>query len=349
MKLEISHDSLAKHIYEKASADDKMRKKISDFITTRYKFYQDNKSLLRSDDLHYVEPYLNEIELPQEQDDFVKKSQELETRQRWLWIGGTIAIVLLLTALAGIAFWGWNSSAIHEDQLMASAAELKTEQKENHSLIHKLRSTNKQLKETKEENQRLADSLAAQGGVPVNIDSLSDGQKKAMILTLIGNRKDLEEEKEVMQTRYVEDIEKERNEIAKQKEREKLKEIKLAKENEAKRVQQLLERKYNQLIQQKELELRRAKSLALSAKALTAFERNELKTAFELASESFKLDKKNKEAIEVLQKIAKKKADVFGQKYGPTLSDPEQIIKRLDKTYKRNSSAIIQRKYFKQR
>lgn len=358
MKLEISHDSLAKHIYEKASADDKMRKKISDFIATRYNFYQDNKSLLKSDDLHYVEPYLNEIELSTEQRTFVKKSQELEKRKRGLWIAGVITIILVLTALAGIAFWGWSSSKKHENTALASARKLKDEQKENYKLIHKLQAKQQQLDETKAENERLADSLAAQeAGVREQmIDSMSDEQKKKMILTLIGGSEekeqkvhDLEEDKKKLRDMYEEMIEKEKAELVKQKEREKVREIQKAKREEAKRIEEMLERRHNQLMQQKELELKRAKSVALSAKALRAFERNELKTAFELASEAFQLDESNKEAIEVLQKIAKKKADVFGQKYGPSLSDPKQIIKRLDKTYKRNSSAIIQRKYFRQR
>ena len=55
------------------------------------------------------------------------------------------------------------------------------------------------------------------------------------------------------------------------------------------------------------------------------------------------------EAIEVLQKIAKKKSDVFDKKYGPNMKDPEQIIKRFKKTYGQQSSSIIQRKYFQQK
>jgi uncharacterized membrane protein len=350
VKLEIAHDSLAKHIYEKASAEDKLRKKIADFISTRYNFYLDNnKSLLKSDDLHYIEPHLDDIELGEKEAAFVRKSQQLEKRRQRSVIAGTIALVLLLSALTGWALWSRQLAKNHEYDLTLAQKDLMDKQRENHNLIHELKAKNDQLEEKDKENQRLADSLAAKSGLTVNIDSLSDDQKKAMIITLVGNRKTLEAEKEELQEMYESIIKREVNKIEKEKEKEKAKEIQKAKDEEAKRIKNLLEQKHRQLMQQKELELRNAKSVALSAKALAAFEANELKTAFQLASEAYELDKSNKEAIEVLQKIAKKKSDVFDKKYGPNMKDPEQIIKRFKKTYGQQSSSIIQRKYFQQK
>lgn len=74
MKLEISHDALARTIYEKASAEDRTRLKIKTFIITRYEHYKENRSLLKKEDINYISPYLGQIDLNKDQKKFIRKS-----------------------------------------------------------------------------------------------------------------------------------------------------------------------------------------------------------------------------------------------------------------------------------
>jgi hypothetical protein len=97
MKIELSHDTLAKSIYDRFSGEDRMRAQIRQLLMERLVDYKDHATLLSKDDLNYMDAYLDSIELSQEVLDFIQKSrQRLDRRKRHLSIAAIVVIVLLL-------------------------------------------------------------------------------------------------------------------------------------------------------------------------------------------------------------------------------------------------------------
>lgn len=108
MKIELYHDILAKKVYEKASADEKMRLKIERFIRERYDFYRESNALMTVNDLDYVTPYLDKVLLPPEQLDFIRESRrevaadEKRRRRRNLVIGSVLALAAIVSIVFAI-------------------------------------------------------------------------------------------------------------------------------------------------------------------------------------------------------------------------------------------------------
>lgn len=101
MKLELSHDTLAKAIYDKASREDKMLIKKQNFINRRYKYYTASKVLLDRKDLNRITPHLNKLNLEREVLSFVRKSQS-HAKRRELATGGLVIIVSFVLLVFGI-------------------------------------------------------------------------------------------------------------------------------------------------------------------------------------------------------------------------------------------------------
>lgn len=100
MKIELSHDALAKRIYEKASTEDKMRLRITNFIRGRYLHYLDNRILLQTDDLNYVGPYLKGLDLTEDEQDFLKRSTVAAKRRKF----GMVAVVSVAFITMAVLF-----------------------------------------------------------------------------------------------------------------------------------------------------------------------------------------------------------------------------------------------------
>ncbi len=107
MKVEITHDILARKIYDRIGAEDKMRLKIKEFIYDRYTYFQEANVLLTSKDLNYISPYLEKISIEEEQEAFIKKSQQeaqKRERRRRLSVLSAITVLTLISILSFI-FW----------------------------------------------------------------------------------------------------------------------------------------------------------------------------------------------------------------------------------------------------
>lgn len=100
MKIEISHDILAKKIFASIDAEDKLRLKVIQFVKDRYQFHLEEGGLLTRKDLNYIYPFLEEIELSEEYRTFIDKSKRKLFRRRILFFGiiGAILTILLLTS-----------------------------------------------------------------------------------------------------------------------------------------------------------------------------------------------------------------------------------------------------------
>lgn len=97
MKIELSHDLLAKKIYDKASTEDKMRMKISNFIRDRFVYFKENKVLLSKENLDYIGPYLEKLTLERAELIFIERSK----RALWLKfavVGGIVVSIILVIA-----------------------------------------------------------------------------------------------------------------------------------------------------------------------------------------------------------------------------------------------------------
>lgn len=97
MKIELSHDTLAKSIYDKFSEEDKMRAQIRQLLMERLVDYKDHQTLLSKEDLNYIEPYIDSIALDREALAFIKKSERrLKRRKKQISIGILVVIILLV-------------------------------------------------------------------------------------------------------------------------------------------------------------------------------------------------------------------------------------------------------------
>lgn len=77
MKIELSHDLIAKKVYEAASIEDKARAKAERLVKDRYLFSQNAKGFrLSEQELKFITPYINEITLNQEESSFIDKSKK---------------------------------------------------------------------------------------------------------------------------------------------------------------------------------------------------------------------------------------------------------------------------------
>lgn len=113
MKIELAHDILAKRIFDKISAEDKMRLKIHHLLNDRYVYYQEQKALLSKDDLDYITPFLDTVTLDAIHTDLIEKSRlAISRRQRRysIIIAGIVVWLLIFNAFTRYS----NSSSMSE-------------------------------------------------------------------------------------------------------------------------------------------------------------------------------------------------------------------------------------------
>lgn len=96
MKIELSHDLLAKKIYDKASMEDKMLIKVRNFIKDRFAYFKENKVLLSKEDLDYISPYLKQLTLEQHERIFIDRSKNTLWLKRAAIIGVAVAVIFVL-------------------------------------------------------------------------------------------------------------------------------------------------------------------------------------------------------------------------------------------------------------
>lgn len=101
MKIELSHDLLAKKIHEKASAEDKMLLRVRKFIQNRFNYFNESKALLSLNDINYISPYLDKLSLEPHETRFIRRSKD----RIWI-IAGTAAFVVFF--FIGVIFYFIN-------------------------------------------------------------------------------------------------------------------------------------------------------------------------------------------------------------------------------------------------
>ncbi|MCP4437444.1 MAG: carboxypeptidase regulatory-like domain-containing protein [Aureispira sp.] len=122
MKIELSHDLIAKKVYETASIEDKARAKAEQIVKDRYIFSLNATNFYLSDqELKFVNPYVNEITLSQEEASFVRNSRrQINKIMRTARLKNYLIIGLVCISLFG-------SIAVFEHNRANEASELAQE------------------------------------------------------------------------------------------------------------------------------------------------------------------------------------------------------------------------------
>lgn len=125
MKIELSHDFLAKKIYEESSVEDKNRSKAARYLQECFLAYRynDKNLLLTPNDLHYLNPYLDKLEYNQVLHNYIQESKiKVEREKRWAAFkkyGAAVAITL-----AFITPWGmWEINKSNHYQVRVAQIE----------------------------------------------------------------------------------------------------------------------------------------------------------------------------------------------------------------------------------
>ena len=111
IKYEISDEVLARQIFDKISAEAKARRRVEEFIRHRYRLAMEcglPDKAMTSEELDYIAPYVNVVNLDAAEDAFVKTAQRMHQGRkrrksiiRWTGLG----VLTILAIGVGIALW----------------------------------------------------------------------------------------------------------------------------------------------------------------------------------------------------------------------------------------------------
>ncbi len=143
MRIELSHDILAKKVFEKASNEDKMLLQIERLITDSHQRYVSRELFMDRADVEYIDPFLKKVTSTEEELEFIDASKahiaEID-RKRRLRVFRTNAIMLGLILIA-IAAWIWATTRInHANERIKEANQIYAQKEKE------VRALNEQLK-----------------------------------------------------------------------------------------------------------------------------------------------------------------------------------------------------------
>lgn len=116
MKIELSHDLLAKKIHEKASDEDKMLLRIRKFIQDRFTYFNESNALLTFNDISYIRPYMDKISLEPHEKRFIRRSKD----RLWIITGTTIFSILGVIALIFYFIHRTNKIELKNQEVLAA-------------------------------------------------------------------------------------------------------------------------------------------------------------------------------------------------------------------------------------
>jgi len=123
MKVELAHDFLAQKIYEESSIEDKARAKATKFLHDRYQYYLTSNDLLLTErDVLYITPFLEGMDLSQEEMDYIDhcksviKSIKFRTRLK----DAALVALVCIVVFSSWAYWE-HSRLEHTSRELAEA------------------------------------------------------------------------------------------------------------------------------------------------------------------------------------------------------------------------------------
>jgi len=102
LKIEISHDTLAKTVYDKASTEDRMRLMVGNLLKAKYQLFKEKHVYLTSDELKSIAPFERQLDLTTDEKSFLTSSK---IRAQSKFIGGGIIFVLTGAIIMGTLLW----------------------------------------------------------------------------------------------------------------------------------------------------------------------------------------------------------------------------------------------------
>ena len=124
MRLEIIHDTIAKQVFEKASTEARTRRKIEKHIREAYEAFDERGAKLTQDDLDYIQPYLAQVDISEEESAFIQNGRKtlLAARRRKRFM--VFLIVLILAVATAVSLWFAFEANEKEAQVQAAYEKL---------------------------------------------------------------------------------------------------------------------------------------------------------------------------------------------------------------------------------
>lgn len=100
---ELTHDTIARQVFDKASTEARTRRKVERYVRERYAALHERGAKLTQDDIDFVTPYLGQVNISSEEMAFVEQGRQDLTRKRRvtrILVGAIIALLLFLTVMA---------------------------------------------------------------------------------------------------------------------------------------------------------------------------------------------------------------------------------------------------------
>lgn len=318
LKIEISHDTLAKTVYDKASAEDRMRLMVLNLVKAKYQLFDQEHVYLSSDELKSIAPFERQLDLTDGEKTFVTRSRMRAQSKLILGVVTFLAVgtIIMGTLLWFVVYYRSNNIKMEQvnDKLTASQDSLKSANTSLGIRFEELR-----VKDS------IHESLTERIGNDQEIIKMTNKELQDALNELSILNQKLEESKRR--------IEQERDGLKTDK-------------------QTLTERLKKQINTQDEIIKEKLsvveKSQQFSQRANTILSKNEkptdedYKEAFQLARYAWEMSKSNSQAMDVLNKIRNEKLKStnggFLSRNRPantyTYRQIEDIIKKVDQKYK---------------
>lgn len=319
MKIELSHDTLAKTVYERASANDRMRLRVLNLLRVKYQLYEVDHVLLTSEDVKAIAPFETELNLTNEEIVFLSRSKVMARKNLWIFIiGSGVATFLVVATLS----WFLNYYINSHNELEASNIRYRESE-------FALETVNKDL-EVKLSELRAKDSihllLLERIGDDEQIIEMTNRELQSALTELRLTNQALERSKKALE-----------------RERDKLKEDKKGLKQELTKQVKIAKEVYRTRAKLSAID----KSQKLSQHAYNLLQRKKIteqqyKEAFQLARYAWSISKNNSQAMDVLNIIGNEKLKRSNSSFLSgdrpkntyTYRNIEYIIERIDNRYK---------------
>lgn len=316
MKIEISHDTLARTVYDKATAEDRMRLRVLNLIKAKHQLFQENQTYLTSDELRSILQFERQLELTTSERTFLSRSKFLAQKQMMFVV--FFSFIAIITLGSFLMYYYNNNITIHKQNL-AYAISQDSLSEANAALAIKFEEL--RVKDSIHESltERIGDD---QQIIMMTHKELQDALTEVTAL----NNKLLESQKALEQERNGLKIDK------------RLLTEKLSKQDKIERE--------NKVIQEKLSSAEQSQKLSQKAHGILNNTENpsdkQYKEAFQLARYAWETSKSNSQAMDILneinnQKIKRPSGGFLGDsrpKNTYTYRQIEGIIRKLDQKYK---------------
>lgn len=101
---EFSHDSLAQKVFDRLSIQEKSLLEVKLFIEQEFTNYKARNVLLSKEDLDYINPYLNDLNLSKKQKQLIDKSKRELSKKKKRLVATAISIIVILSILSAYSY-----------------------------------------------------------------------------------------------------------------------------------------------------------------------------------------------------------------------------------------------------